>query len=221
MNKSILTKLTIDKIISMIALFCVGLCLVIWAEQVTDAIVIALGVILLFFSVASFIRFVAAPSKERSAGSLFFIILGFLLGLLLVMRVDFVKSAISFLVGFYIVLTSAVAIMNIYDIRKKTEIKFSSYFWPIVGLLLGILCVSGQFIVPDQLARLTGVVLIIYAIASIIGFASLSAAIKDAKKTAKIQEGQIVKESTSKAKTTKAKSSKKSSSSKSSKKSKK
>ncbi|MBR3204511.1 DUF308 domain-containing protein [Candidatus Saccharibacteria bacterium] len=218
MNKTFF-KITTDKIISGIALFCVGICLIIWAEQVTDAIAIVLGVLCLLYSVIGLVRFLKTPSKTRTTFSLFLVVLAFAAGLLLVAKTDFVKNAISFLVGFFVTLTSAISLVSVFEVRKKTDLKLGSFIWPIVGLLVGILCISGQFIVPDQLARLTGVVLVVYSVVYLAGLFTVASEIKALGKTAKIQEGEIVKDKTSK-KSKSSRSSKSSSGSKSSKSSK-
>ena len=203
MNRKKLYKITTDKIVGSLALFCVGICLIIWAEEATDIIAIILGGFALLYSILGLARFITASPRERRSLSLFFIILSFIIGILLILRTDFIKGAISFIIGFYIILTSATAIVDLYDSRQKLGLKLGSYIWPVIGLLVGILCVSGQFIVPDQLARLTGAVLVVYAVAWFIGLLMVSKNIKEAKSSPSkeapaIKEGKVVKPKSSK-----------------------
>lgn len=222
MVKSSFSKHTSDKIVSSLALLCVGVCLAVWAEAVTDWIAVTLGVLALLYAVAGIIRFVRARSSERTTGALFFIILSFAAGLLLVTRTDFVKNAISFIIGFYIVLTSATQFLNIHDLRSRLKEKVGSYFWPVVGMTVGFLCLTGQFIVPDQLARLTGIVLIIYAIVYLIGALTIRKRRDEVKKEINrafgIQEAEIIKTSSKPKKSTKSSTKTSSNSSKKSKK---
>ena len=219
--KSYLKKLTADRFVSAFALFCIGICCIIWAEQVIDAIVVVLGVVALVFAATNLIKFLRAAPGSRTTLSLFVVLMSFVFGLMLVFRTSLVKDAISFFVGLYIILTSAVNLMDLLSLSRRVSLNPSAFLWPVLGLLVGFLCVSGQFVVPDQLARLTGFVLVIYSVVTIFGLLSVSSFLK----TAEIQEAVVVEPSSKSSKFKKSskasKSSKKSSSSKSSKNSKK
>ena len=191
-------ELKLDRIVSCIALFCVGICFVVWADQVTEWIAILFGVIALIYSITKLIIFLRLASERRTTLSLFYIVLSFCAGLLLVSRASFIKEAISFIVGVYIILTSSIQLFNVTELRHRTNSHIGSLIWPIIGMIVGFLCVSGQFIIPDELARLTGIVLIIYAVAYLVGFLTISRQTKEvqkrADKTLRIKEGEIVKE---------------------------
>lgn len=188
---------SIDKIVSSIALLCVGVCFVVWADQVTEWIAILFGVIALAYAIFSVIKFIKTVPEKRTTLSLFYIILSACAGILLVSRAGFIKEAISFIIGIYIILTCSAQLLGISTLRHKTGLAIGSYLWPALGIFIGILCISGQFIIPNELARLTGVALIIYAIVYLTGFAMFR---KEAKKSsshkehARIEEATIVKE---------------------------
>ena len=68
----------------------------------------------------------------------------------------------------------------------------------MLGLFVGIFCVTGQFIIPDALATVTGAALIVYGVVYMISLVSFSKAEKTyAAKTEhkKIEEAVIIKES--------------------------
>ncbi|MBQ3275403.1 DUF308 domain-containing protein [Candidatus Saccharibacteria bacterium] len=188
----------LDKIVSCVALFCIGICFVVWADQVTEWIAVLFGVIALVYAIVSLAKFLKAAPEHRTTLMLFYIILSAAAGILLVSRASFIKEAISFVIGVYIILTSSVQLLNLADVRRLLKAKIGSYLWPIVGIIVGILCVTGQFIIPNELARLTGVVLIIYAIVYLTGFITFSSKKKKFEKELKdiphIQEGKIVEE---------------------------
>lgn len=188
---------SLDKIVSSIALLCVGICFVVWADKVTEWIAILFGIIALIFATVKAVQFFRTDPEKRTTLPLFYIILSAATGVLLVSRANFIKEAISFVVGVYIILTCAIQSLNIASLRRRTGLLIGSYLWPIIGIIVGALCVGGQFIIPDELARLTGAVLIIYAIVYLTGFAVVKSAMKNSSgktERVKIEEAVIVKE---------------------------
>jgi uncharacterized membrane protein HdeD (DUF308 family) len=188
---------SIDKVASSIALLCVGVCFIVWADQVTEWIAILFGIIALAYAIINIIKFTKTAPEKRTTLSLFYIILSACAGILLVSRAGLVKEVISFVIGIYIILTCSTQLLNISTVRRKTGLKAGSYLWPILGIIIGILCVSGQFIIPNELVRLTGIALIIYAIVYLTGFTIFRKEVKNSsshKKYARIEEATIVKE---------------------------
>jgi len=189
---------SLDKIVSSVALFCVGICFVVWADQVTEWIAILFGVIALVYSLVNFIKFLRLAPEKRTTLPLFYIILSSCAGILLVSRASFIKEAISFIIGIYIILTSAVQLLNLSELRRRTHKLYGSFLWPALGIFVGILCVTGQFVIPNELARLTGVVLIIYALVYLTGFITMKhvrhQVEKQVDKTLGIEEGVILKD---------------------------
>ncbi len=188
---------SLDKIVSSIALLCVGVCFVVWADKVTEWIAILFGVIALIYAAVKAIKFFQTDPEKRTTLPLLYVILSAAVGVLLVSRANFIKEAISFVVGVYIILTCSVQLLNISSLRRRTSLLIGSYVWSVIGIIVGALCVGGQFIIPDELARLTGVVLIIYAIVYLTGFAIVRSAVKKSdvsKEHVKIEEAVIVKE---------------------------
>jgi len=186
------TSSKLDKIVSSVALLCVGVCFVVWADQVTEWIAILLGAAALIYSLVAFIKFLSGGPKLRTTLQLFYIILSFAAGLLLVSRASFIKEAISFIIGIYIMLTSAVQLLNLSDLRRAIGAPVGSYVWSVLGIIVGLLCVTGQFIVPDELARLTGIVMIVYAVVYLTGFLTYSRSESSASRAPRIREGEIV-----------------------------
>lgn len=191
-----------DQIVTPLALLAVGICFTVWADEVTEWIAIILGICAILYAVFALIRFLKSAPELRTTISLFYIILAFSAGVLLVSRASFIKEAISFVVGVYIILSSSISLLNLSSLRRKTGLATSSYIWPAIGIVVGLLCITGQFIIPNELARLTGIVLVIYAIADLISFFTLRSVKKQAEKefdaALGIKEGKIIKERKSK-----------------------
>ncbi|MBQ7802596.1 DUF308 domain-containing protein [Candidatus Saccharibacteria bacterium] len=194
-----------DKVISSVALCAVGICFVVWADEVTEWLAVFLGVVALIYALVGLFRFLRADPEVRTTLSLFYVILSFAAGILLVSRASFIKEAISFIIGIYIILTSSVQLLNLTDARRKLGVKFGSVLWPAIGIVVGLLCVTGQFIIPNELARLTGIVMIIYSIVYITGILSAKVVEKEVDPTRRIKEGEIVEDKTAKKSTGKKK----------------
>lgn len=187
----------LEKTVTSIALLCVGVCFVVWADKVTEWIAILFGVIALVYALVRFIKFIKTEPEKRTTLPLFYIILSAAAGVLLVSRANFIKEAISFVVGIYIILTCSIQLLGISGLRRRMGVLVGSLAWPVIGIVVGILCITGQFIIPDELARLTGVVLIIYAIVYLTGLFVVESAVKKSKNNheyKKIEEAVIVKE---------------------------
>lgn len=208
-NKS----LNLEKVTSAVALLCVGVCFVVWADKVTDWICLALGIILLVYAGVGIFKYIKSKPEEHNEISLFGIILATSIGVLLVTRADFVKEAISFIIGIYIILSCSIQALGVSKLRHATGRVLGTYLWSIIGIVVGALCITGQFIIPNALATVTGVALIIYGISYLIGFSAFKKATKTASsKTidhARIEEAVIVKEAEVKEEKTPAKTEKK------------
>lgn len=185
----------LERIIGALALLAIGVCFVVWADKITDWLSVALGVLALITAIVRAIKFFKAKPSQHASASLFSVILVAAVGLLLVSRADFVKEAISFIVGIYIILSSSVQIAVLSSLRHRGPAASRSFVYAILGIVIGILCVIGKFIVPDALAVLTGVSLIVYSIIYLLGLFTIQKVVKTAKSNQKkITEATIVKE---------------------------
>lgn len=186
----------LEKIVSALALLIVGVCLVVWADKVTEWIAIALGVMSLITATVHAAKYLQAKPGNRTPFSLFIVVILAAVGVMLVSRADFIKEAISFIIGIYIIFSCAAQLMALSALRRQ-NIATKSYFWPVAGIIIGIFCITGKFIVPDALATITGIALIIYSIVYLAGLVTIGRIIKaEASKTPKkkIAGAVIVKE---------------------------
>ena len=198
----------LEKILSAVALLIVGACLVIWSDKVTKWIAIALGVISLIVAAVRVAKYLQASPENRPLFGLFGIVPLTVIGIVLVTKADFVKEAISFIVGFYIVFSCMTQLMTLSALRRR-DVPTKSYFWPVVGVIIGILCIVGRFIVPNALVAVAGIALIVYAVVYLIGLGMMNNIIKEAKprpshkevvETSTIQEAEIIKKPAKKTK---------------------
>lgn len=156
-------------ILADIVFFIVGLCLYLWAQEITNLVSIVVGVVLILYGLWMTIYYFR--DKDKNAISNFKLVYGIgalVFGIILVTKTSFLKELISFVIGIYIVLASifkmqeALSLKDIYIGYKKPLIL------SIIGLVIGILCIVGKFIVPDVVNMIIGLVLMIYSILDII-----------------------------------------------------
>ncbi|MBR5389090.1 DUF308 domain-containing protein [Candidatus Saccharibacteria bacterium] len=181
-----------EKVITSIALLFIGISFIIWADKITDWLATLFGILALIYAFIKTIKYAKANPVERTALPLFYIIISATVGITLVSHADFIKEVISFAIGIYIIMTCSVQLLGISKLHRT-----KSLIWPIIGIIVGILCITGRFIVPNEIARLIGIALIIYAIVYLTGVATIESAVKKSNKKGeykKIEEAIIIKE---------------------------
>ncbi len=186
-----------EKIVTSIALLFVGICFIVWADKITDWIATLFGILALFYAFVKTIKFVKTEPEKRTTLPLIYIVLSAAVGIMLVSHADFIKEVISFAVGIYIILTCSVQLLGMSKVRHRN----GSLVWPIIGIVVGVLCITGHFIIPNEIARIIGIALIIYAIVYLTGTLSIESTAKKSSKKhdyKKIEEAVIVKEAKTK-----------------------
>ncbi|MBQ6605712.1 DUF308 domain-containing protein [Candidatus Saccharibacteria bacterium] len=184
----------LSEIISAIVLFFVGVLLFVYSDKILDWISVILGALAIAYAVITLLSHISAKPKDRREVSIFLVVLAAATGIVLISKSTFLREMISFIVGIYIILTSALQLSLILDFKRLTGVMIRSIILPIVGIILGALCVSGDLLVPDALTKYTGILLAIYSIIDIVSILLFSHAEKTVKTHAKIQEGEIVSE---------------------------
>ena len=129
-----------------------------------------LGILAIIYGIMTFISYFR--TKGKTFGEMLSFIYGIVvlvIGFILVFRVDFLKELISFVVGIYIVLTSLLKLHEILITQKSSNIKLtSSVVITLLGVILGVLCICGKFLIPDIIVSFIGIILVIYSIMFII-----------------------------------------------------
>ena len=184
------------EIVSAGILFFVGILLFAYADKILDWISVILGALAIAYAVITLLSYIGAKPKDRRETSIFLIVLAAAAGIVLISKSTFIREMISFIIGIYIILTSALQLSAILDFKRLTGIKIKSIILPILGIIIGAFCISGDLLVPDALIQYTGILLSIYSVIEIASILLFSKEEKKAKKsTPKIQEGEIISES--------------------------
>jgi len=165
----------ISDFVLIIGMFFLGILLTIWADKVTNIFSILLGILAIIYGIMTFISYF--KNKDKTFGDMLSFIYGIVIlviGFILIFRVDFLKELISFVVGIYIVLTSLLKLHEILILQKNTNVRLtSSVVIALLGVLLGVLCICGKFLIPDMIVSFIGIILVIYSVMYILNIVLL------------------------------------------------
>ena len=153
--------------------FCVlilGVCLAIWADKVTTVVSILLGCVAIIYGGSALVNYFR--NKERIFNDnveFIFGIIVLVIGGILIFKVDFLKELISFVIGIYILLTSILRLSETIKLERMSNTKItSSIILSILGIVIGIMCITFKFLFPDIIVTYIGVLLIIYSVINIV-----------------------------------------------------
>lgn len=149
-----------------------GVCLTVWADKVTTLVSILLGCLAVLYGIVAFINYFGNQEKIMHDRMQFiFGIVVLVIGFVLIFKVDFLKELVSFIIGIYIVLSSVLRLKECLDVKKELNVKMTgALILSILGIVIGLMCIIGKFIISDMIVKYIGIMLIIY---SIISFAEL------------------------------------------------
>lgn len=139
-----------------------GVCLVAWADNVTNIISILLGIVVIVYGVTKIINYL---HDKDNITDLIFGILVLVIGGVLVFRASFLKELVSFIVGIYILISSASTFVYVMKNNKENK---NSIILSIIGIVIGLLCILGKFLIPDIMLQLIGVLMVIYGVMNIV-----------------------------------------------------
>lgn len=165
MKKKILNDIVVDGFILIL-----GISLVVWADKVTNIVSILLGVMAILYGVIVFVNYFRKQDKLFSDTMMFtYGIVLFVMGIILIFKVEFLKELISFVIGIYITLTSAMRLHETITVSKASNIKMTpALVLSIVGIVVGLLAITLKLIFPDLIVQYIGVLLIIYSVVNMI-----------------------------------------------------
>ena len=147
-----------------------GICLTVWADKVTTLVSILLGCVAVIYGIAAFISYFNNDDKiVHDRMQFVFGIVVLAIGFVLIFKVNFLKELVSFIIGIYIILSSILKLKECISIGKKLKIKKTgALVLSIIGLIIGIMCIVGRFIISDMIVKYIGIMLIVYSVISFI-----------------------------------------------------
>ncbi len=160
----------INEVLMYICILLLGVILIVWADKVTNTVSILLGILAIIYAASKIIYYF--KNKERVIADnleLIYAIIILVIGLVLIIKVNFLKELISFIIGIYILLSSIIKLSENINLGKSLNTKLTGpVILSILGILIGILCIAGKFILPNAIVIYIGIMLIVYSIISII-----------------------------------------------------
>ena len=190
-----MSKLKTKEVIVSGLLIVLGVCLIIYADKVTSALSIMLGVSLIVMGI---INAVSYFKETKSSVNLVLGTIEMAVGIFLIVKSSFLKEFISFIIGVYILLSSIAKLVEAIDIQKETGVSQKrSIILSAIGIGLAILCGIGKIIVPDMFLKLIGFLILIYGIIDIINLFILNKHKKDNKQI-EAREVKVIEEKTKK-----------------------
>lgn len=155
-------------------LLALGVSLLIWADKVTDAISITIGVLFIIYGAFNFIKYLRAEKKSSETASLITAIALTIAGVFLSVQTGFVKEAISFIVGLFIVIVSIIKLQDALAYRALGPNYRLPMILSIIGLAAGVLCIVGKIMISDIIMQILGVMLIIFSVSNIANSVALN-----------------------------------------------
>ena len=159
-------KKNINAILFNLGILILGISLIIWADTVINMVSTVLGILICLYGMVNIVNYFRV--KENVFNDTLHFVYGIfilVIGCVLIFRVDFLKELISFVIGIYIVLASVIKLHEYIVVKKNNSIKLtSSLVLSIIGLVLGILCIVGKFLIPDIFVILIGYILVMYSL---------------------------------------------------------
>ncbi len=156
-----------------------GTCLIIWADKVTNAISIGIGALFILYALYNFIDYYRAKPGEKHLMNLITGLAMIIAGIFLCTNTGFIKEAISFVVGAFIVIISLVRLQDSLNLRKAGGKYQVALYSSLIGILAGTLLILGKIFVTDLMMQVIGVCFVIFAISNMTGHISLARAKKN------------------------------------------
>ncbi len=157
-------------IIADVVMLVLGICLLIWHEQVLNIISMVIGAFFILYSAYNLLAYARIKEKRNSDIKIVITAVALLIaGIFLVVRADFIREVISFIIGAYLIITSLIHMQNAIAANKQGN--SAPLILAIVGLICGILCVLGKLALPGLMVQILGAMLIIFAFCDIVGVA--------------------------------------------------
>ncbi len=150
-----------------VALLALGVCLLIWADKVTSAISISIGIIFTIYSLYDFIDYIRTPKDLQKFSTIITGIALIIAGVFLMIQTDFIKDSISFIVGTFIVIISLIRLQDAVKLRTLGAMSHMSIILPLISLVAGIFCIVGKIIIADVFIQILGAMLVVFAVSNI------------------------------------------------------
>lgn len=167
--KEIITKFTKSSIISSLALIVLAILLIVQSDATIIGISYIIGAVLVAIGALAEINYVK-NIKEKSTGlDIVYGIVCVILGVLVIKNPKAIASIIPLVVGFIIVINSAIKLQYSIELKKrKNDLWLSTLILSIIMTICGIVLIFNPFEGLVIFTRIVGIFILIYAVLDLI-----------------------------------------------------
>ena len=158
-------KNKVSDIVVSIIIFGIGICLLLWAESVINIVSILLGALLIINGIFNAIAYF--KNQDNKAINITAATFKIVIGTILLAKPSLLSEIISFIIGLFILITSIANLINTLNNKNANNYNVTLGL-SITGIIIGILCIIGKFLIPNIILEFIGLMLIIFSIVNII-----------------------------------------------------
>ena len=167
--KEIISKFTKSSIISSFALIALAILLIVQSEATIIAISYIIGGLLVAIGVLAEINYIKNAREKIADLDIVYGIVCVILGILIITNPQAIAGVIPFVIGFIIIVNSAIKLQYSLELRKeKNDLWLSTLILSIIMSLCGIILIFNPFQGAVFLTRIVGIFILIYAILDLI-----------------------------------------------------
>jgi len=167
--KEIISKFTKSSIISSIALFALAILLIVQSEATIIAISYIIGGILVALGVLAEINYIKNLREKPTDLDIVYGIVCVILGILVITNPKAIAGVIPFVVGFIIIVNSAIKLQYSLELKKdNNNLWLSTLILSIIMTICGIVLIFNPFQGAVFLTRIVGAFILIYAVLDLI-----------------------------------------------------
>lgn len=167
--KEIISKFTKSSIISSFALVALAILLIVQSEATIIAISYVIGGVLVAIGVLAEINYIKHIKEKIADLDIVYGIVCVILGVLIITNPKAIAGVIPFVIGFIIIVNSAIKLQYSLELRKeKNDLWLSTLILSIIMTICGIVLIFNPFQGAVFLTRIVGVFILIYAVLDLI-----------------------------------------------------
>ena len=185
MRKSVTSEIIIS-----IIMFVLGLCLLVNGQDMMNLIIMLLGISLILYGVFNIITYFRFRLTNNPISNLIYGLIACVFGIILTINPNIISEIISFIFGVYILFISIPSLVD--AIKYKDKVNNLSIGLSIAGIVIGILCLIGKFVLTKFIFQFVGLLLIIYGIINLINVILLDQGMNANKPKVFNQKGDII-----------------------------
>jgi len=194
--KEIITRFTKSSIISSFALIALAILLIVQSEATIIAISYVIGGLLVALGVLAEINYIKNVKEKIADLDIVYGIVCVILGVLIITNPKAIAGVIPFVIGFIIIVNSAIKLQYSLELRKENnELWLSTFILSAIMTICGVVLIFNPFQGAVFLTRIVGVFILIYAVLDLIStfvirntFKKIQTAINETVKEAELIE---------------------------------